>query len=143
MLEPFPFVKVIPVQWGDQDAIKHVNNVVYFRWFECARINYFEGIEGYEMLYASNLGAILASITCDFRNQLRYPDTVHVGSRVTKIGNSSLQMSHQVISEKHAIVAAEATSTIVVFNYETNSSCRVPDTVRETIARVEGREFDD
>ena len=142
LLAPFPFVKVLPVQWGDQDAINHVNNVVYFRWFESARIHYFEGIRAYDVLYSQSLGAILASINCDYRHQLRYPDMVHVGSRIVHIGNSSLQMEHQVISEKDGIIAAEAKSTIVVFNHKENKSCRIPDKVRSAISKIEGRDFE-
>ena len=72
----YPAVLRLPVQWGDQDAYRHVNNVVYFRWFESARIVYLEKIGLKEMYHAQGIGPILAAIACNYRRQLNYPDTV-------------------------------------------------------------------
>ncbi len=44
LLSEFPVVLEIPVAWGDMDAMLHVNNTVYLRWFECARMEYFSRI---------------------------------------------------------------------------------------------------
>ena len=124
----------LPVQWGDQDAFGHVNNTVYFRWFESARIAYFQhtGIEG--PLAAVGLGPILASIKCDYRRQITYPDVVLVGARVTRVGNSSLSMRHGLYSERLGVIAAEGDSVIVAFDYEANASKRIPEEVRTILA---------
>src|SRR5947209_15630375 len=91
-LEGFPVVLTVAVQWGDQDAFGHVNNTVYFRWFESARIAYCArlGLSGSR----AAIGPILASITCHYRRQLTFPDTVRIGARVTRIGRTSLTMEH-------------------------------------------------
>lgn len=136
-LEDYPLVITLPVQWGDQDAFGHVNNVVYFRWFESARIAYFEQTGVGPLLRDHGLGPILASIKCDYRRQLTYPETVYVGAKITRVGNSSLSMAHRLVTPGGASAAAESDSVIVIFNYQTNTSQRIPDDVRAKIDEVE------
>ncbi|MBS0264739.1 MAG: acyl-CoA thioesterase [Planctomycetes bacterium] len=129
----------LPIQWGDQDAFQHVNNTVYIRWFESARIAYGDRA-GLELQVADRkIGPILAAISCNYRRQLTFPDTVHIGARVTRIGNSSLKMEHRVISEALGAVAAEGDSTLVAFDYTGQTPVPVPDIVRAAIAQIEGQ----
>src|SRR5258708_195882 len=95
----FPVVLSVPVQWGDQDAFQHVNNTVYLRWCESARIAYIERTGLTELMERERIGPILAAITCNYRRPLTYPDTVRVGARVTRLGRSSLTMEHRVTSD--------------------------------------------
>jgi acyl-CoA thioester hydrolase len=140
-LSDFPLVIDLPLQWGDQDAFGHVNNTMYLRWCETARVQYLMRI-GLWMISPEGIGPILASIACDYRRPLTYPDTVHVGARVTKIGNSSFRMEHQVVSETLGVVAADVHSTIVVLDYNRQKSIPLPETVRAEIERLEGRKFE-
>jgi acyl-CoA thioester hydrolase len=146
-LAQFPAVIRLPVQWGDQDAFGHVNNIVYFRWFESARIAYLERIglgEKHSGLMTSgeNLGPILAAIGCNYRRQIKYPDKVIVAARVTRIGRSSFTMQHMVWSESEQAIAADGDSTVVVFDYAANKPRRVPDEFRALIEKLENRKFD-
>lgn len=120
----------IPVQWGDQDAFGHVNNVVYFRWCESARIDLLNKFPSSVSMSGKSLGPILASISCDYRKQLHFPDTVHVGSVVSKIGRSSVEVSHAIFSEHWNDIAAEARSVLVIFDYQANRPVRIPDDLR-------------
>ncbi len=128
----------LPVQWGDQDAFGHVNNTIPIRWFESSRIVYLEQTGMQDLLGQLRLGPILAAINCNYRRQLRYPDTVWVGGKVTRLGNSSLTMVHAVWSEREKAVAAEGDSTIVVFDYAANRPRRVPDEIRAALTAYEG-----
>jgi acyl-CoA thioester hydrolase len=141
LLSRFPVTLALPVFWGDQDAFGHVNNKVTFRWLESARIEYFGQIGLLELHRTERIGPILASVTCDFRRQLHFPDTIHVGIRATKIGRTSLALEHAVFSQGEIAVAAEGHSTIVVFDYRANKPTPVPATVRAAIEAVEGRSF--
>ena len=141
-LEPFPVVLTLPVQWGDQDAFGHVNNTVYFRWFESARIKYLERIELGEKTVGQPvageiLGPILAAISCNYRRQLKYPDAVMIGSRITRIGRSSMTMEHLVWSTAQAAVAADGQSTIVAFDYQANRPRAVSEPMRQLIENIE------
>src|SRR3954471_19281399 len=98
LLEGFPVVIEVPVWWGDQDAFGHVNNTVPLRWFESARIAYSTRTGLSALMPTRRIGPILASITANSRRQLRFPDTVFVGARITRIGRTSMTMDHTVVS---------------------------------------------
>ena len=68
-----PVVVTLPVQWGDQDAFGHVNGVMYFRWFETARVEYLNRSGLRHLMSQEGLGPILAAIKCDYRRQLKHP----------------------------------------------------------------------
>ena len=140
-LRDFPVVITLPVQWGDQDALGHVNNIVYFRWCESARIEYLGRLGVDAAGTGQAAGVIVAAIGCDFRRPVTYPDTVLVGARITRIGRSSLAMEHKVYSQAQQAVVAEATSTIVAFDHGAGASQRVADDVRAAIGRLEGKTF--
>ena len=137
----YPVGITLPVQWGDQDAFGHVNNTVYFRWFESARIAYGRRIGLNAWKETRNIGPILASITCEYRRQVTFPDTVRVGARITRIGRSSMTMEHVVISEAVGGTAAEGTSAVVLFDYTAGRSYPIPDELRRAIEALEGRPF--
>jgi acyl-CoA thioester hydrolase len=119
-LRSFPVVTTLPVLWGDQDAIGHVNNVTYFRWYETARADLLMRVGMAVRSGDSPLGPILAHVACDFRRQLHFPDTVDVGTRVSKLGHASITVEHAVYSRTLRAIAAEGTSVMVLFNYQTN-----------------------
>ncbi len=127
----------LPIQWGDQDAFGHVNNTIYLRWFESARIEY--GNRAGLSQTGQSVGPILAAISCNYRRQLTYPDTIHVGARITRIGNSSLKMEHRLISDRLGAVAADGDSTLVAFDYAAQRPVSVPAPIRASIEQLEGK----
>ncbi|MFM7059436.1 MAG: acyl-CoA thioesterase [Planctomycetota bacterium] len=135
LLKGFHTVTRLPVQWGDQDAFGHVNNVVYFRWLESARIDLLNACPSSVAMTASGLGPILASIQCDYRRQLRFPDTVWIGSRVARIGRSSVDLEHVIVSEAQGAAAASGKCVIVVFDYTHQRVSRIPDDLRSAFER--------
>lgn len=137
LLQEFPVIIELPVQWGDQDALGHVNNVVFFRWWESSRIAYAEKINLLGTNRSERFGTVLASMKCDFREQLLYPDTVAIGARIARVGNSSLQIQHRLVSQKTSTVAAEAVSVMVSFDFEKQTSCPLSPEIRSAIRNLE------
>ena len=135
LISEYASVVSLPVLWGDMDALRHVNNIASIRWFESSRIRLVEHREISSILKAQNLAMILASVSCNYRRQLRYPDTVHIGSKVTRLGNTSLTMEHAVVSEQLDSIASDGTSVVVCFDYETQRPVRIPDELREATDR--------
>jgi acyl-CoA thioester hydrolase len=132
-----------PVQWGDQDLFGHVNNTVYFRWFETARVDYLSRI-GLARLHGNEAhGPILAHIACNYRRQLQFPDTVRIGTRVSRIGRTSMTIEHALWSrEQEMALAADGNSTIVVFDYNVQKPIQVPDQLRKLIEELEGKKLE-
>src|SRR6185369_8078856 len=137
-LADHPLILTWPVQWGDQDAYGHVNNVVYFRWMESARIEYFRR-GNWGSVDNGGVGPILASIKCDFRRQLLYPDTLLISGSIVSIGRTSMKMVHRVYSTTLQFVAAEGDSVLVMFDYRAQKPVVVPDDLRAKIEAFEGR----
>ena len=122
----WPVQTTIPIQWGEMDAFNHVNNVVYIRWCETARIELFRkiwgdrGINMKEILEGNGLGPILANFNVNYKIPISYPDNVIIQTRVAQIGNTSFNVEHQVFTEKMGnSVVAEASSVVVMLNYKT------------------------
>ena len=140
-LAAFPVVTTIPVLWSDEDAFGHVNNLTYLRWCENSRVEYLRRISMWTELPPRGVGPILASVKCDYKAQLKYPDTVSIGTRVGKIGNSSLQMEHIIVSQETNSVAAVIDSTIVLLDYQQGRPVTIPASFRRVIGDLEGCYF--
>lgn len=118
LLAGFPVTVEIPVAWGDMDALGHVNNTVYFRYFETVRIAGFTRLGiGDITAAADGVGPILHSTNCRFRIPLTYPDTVTVGTRIGDIGEDRFVMHYRAVSHEHRAVAAEGDGLIVTYDY--------------------------
>lgn len=139
LLTKYPVVIEIPVWWGDQDAFGHVNNTVFLRWMESSRIAYTSRLRFPELYQTQKRGPILASVTCNFRQQLSFPDTVKVGASIDRIGRTSFSMNHVIVSRVTGEVAADGASTIVFYDYTARQSIPVTDEIRSLVASLEGR----
>jgi len=137
LLSDYPVTIDIPVAWGDMDAFQHLNNVVYFRYFESARIAYFEKINFLEVMDKTGIGPILASTQCRFKLPVTYPDRVTVGAKVESIEEDRFIMKYVVISQKHEKVAAFGEGVLVTFDYHSNKKAPVPDEIRQGISALE------
>ncbi len=138
LLRGFPVVVSIPVQWGEMDYFRHVNNTVFFRYFESARIAYLDRIGFREERAEGGLGPILASTHARFRRPLTYPDTVRVGARSTEVGEDRFVMEYRLVSEAQAAVAAEGGGVLVSFDYAAGRKAPLPEAVLRRIAELEG-----
>lgn len=139
MLDEYPIVIDMPVAWGQMDVFNHVNNVVYFRFFEDARIAYFERIQYLQQIEEIGIGPILAHTECKFKMPVTFPDNLKLGARVVELNDDNLKMQYAVWSEKAERVAAEGTGLIVSYDYKNNCRANIPDVVRERINRLECR----
>lgn len=137
LLVDFPVVIEIPVAWGEMDAFQHVNNIVYLRYFESARIAYFERLGFIAVMEQTGIGPILAQLECRYRKPLTYPDTVSVGVRVSEMAKDRFTMQCRIVSHKLATVAAEAEATMVAYDYSQGQKTVVPDGVRRQIEALE------
>ena len=81
----------MPMRWGDMDAMGHINNTVYFRYYEQARLAWLEQL-GLLGRGSSKHGPILANVSCDFLKPLQYPGELIIDQQVTRLGNSSVTM---------------------------------------------------
>lgn len=125
------------VRWGDVDMLGHVNNVQYFRFAEEARVTWISKIVPNPTELFSGEGLILADIQCQFIRQLRWPVTIEVGSRVVKMGRSSMTILNPIFEQAVAAPAAVARAVVVWFDYQAQCSKPIPESVRVAIRAFE------
>ena len=136
-LAGFPVVVEFPVAWGEMDSYQHVNNVVYFRYFENARIEYFRRLGWFEVERATGIGPILAAVQARFRKPLTYPDTILVGARLTSLGEDRLTFAQRIVSRRLDAATTEGEATLVMFDYKHGGKVPVPEEMRRRIAELE------
>ncbi len=141
LLKSFPVVVEIPVIWGDMDSFQHLNNVIYFRYFESARIQYFEAVGLMDIVEQLGVGPILGSTSCRYRTPLTYPDTVYVGAKITEMHEKRFTMEYLIVSEQHPETVAEGSGVVICYNYQKNQSTQIPEVLHHAIEKLEGREF--
>ena len=140
-LADFPVTIEVPVAWGEMDAFGHVNNIVYFRYFESAHIAYFEKIDFIKFKENIGVGPILSKTSCRFKKAISYPDTVLIGARATDIEEDRFVIHYRVVSKKNNSVAAEGEGMFVCFDYRKNKKTSLPATLVENIKRIENINF--
>ena len=137
-LAGYAAVVTLPIQWGDQDAFGHVNNAIPLRWFESSRIRLLEDNGLGHLMTAEELAPLVASITCHYRRQLTYPDTVCVGTRVAELGRSRMTLAHAVYSQTQQRIVADGETVVVFFDRQAQRPTRIPAEVRDALGPAEG-----
>jgi acyl-CoA thioester hydrolase len=126
------FVIEVPLRWGDMDAMSHLNNLMYFRLMEEARIQWFARF-GFATLPVGE-APILAHAGCDFLKAMTYPGTAIVTQMVTRVGRSSVEMSLKIEKKnEQGVVYATGRTVIVWYDYSLGKSAPWPEAVRAAI----------
>jgi acyl-CoA thioester hydrolase len=136
-VEDYPVVIQLPVQWGHMDAFRHVNNVMFFRYFESARIAYGDRIKMSRFMEETGIGPILAETSCKFIKPLTYPDTIQVGVRISKLTDSEMEQEYAVFSERLGKMAAVGTARIVAYDYRQLRRSAFPDALLRHVLELE------
>jgi acyl-CoA thioester hydrolase len=117
---------VIPIRWGDMDAMGHVNNTIYFRYFEIARLDWI-----YKVGAAASPGAaegpVIVNAFCNFLRQLEYPGDVRVRHYVANPGRSSFDTYLTIErTDEPGVVYAEGGAKTVWTDYAAKKSAPLP-----------------
>jgi acyl-CoA thioester hydrolase len=123
-------VERIPVRWGDMDAMGHVNNTVYFRYMEQARIGWFEALVPQDEAWKST-GIVIANASCNFKRPINYPGTVEVRVLAGAPGSSSVPTFYQLLVEND--LYADGAATVVFIDVQKQKPIRIPQKIREAI----------
>lgn len=135
----WPVSTDIKVNWGDMDALGHVNHSVFAKWMETVRMMYFSEIGMMDLYDDSNIGPILARIEIDYELPIVFPDVITVSTSVSRIGNSSFDMRYKIESlSNNGRIAAKGSVVCVLLDYNSGVPHNIPSKIRESIARLEG-----
>lgn len=132
------FKKGVPIQirFNDIDVQGHVNNSVYFNYFDLGRLDYFGNIFGHD-LGDREQGVIIASTKTDYLKELGLYDPIEVVTRVIRLGNKSFDILQQVRNRETLMVYCESTTVMVCYNFQDHQPIPMPREWREAIRKFE------
>ena len=137
LLDDFAIVKDIRVEWGDMDALQHVNNIEYFKYFQIVRIFYLDNINPYGTIEKDKFSSIIGSNQVKYIFPLTYPDTISIGVRVDAMADQYLIMKYDVVSHRHQRLVAVGETKIVSFDYVNNKKTAIPEAIKDKITQLE------
>lgn len=123
-------VTQMPIRWGDMDAMGHVNNTIYFRYVEQARIEWMQSL-GVGTSQTADEGPVIVNASCTFIIPLTYPGTVEVRTFVGHPGRSSLPTHYEIRRVGEETLYAEGSAKIVWINPQTGKSIPLPERMRQ------------
>ncbi len=136
----FPLTLTLRIDWSELDLFGHVNNVMFVKYAQAARVNYWENSGIYSELKKNKIGPMLVSVACQFKKQLMYPGNVTIKSGMEFIKNTSFSIHHKMYDDQGDLVA-EAQDVIVMFDFNKNEKTAVPQVMRDAASEIEGRKL--
>ena len=124
-------VTTMPIRWGDMDAYGHVNNTVYFRYMEQARVEWLEDMQ--IEVRPGGLGPVIINASCTFLVPMNYPGLVEVKTFAGQPGRSSVQTYVEMRIVGDAMLYAEGAAKVVWMDTRTGKSAPIPDHVRAVL----------
>jgi acyl-CoA thioester hydrolase len=125
-------VERIPIRWGDMDAMGHVNNTVYFRYMEQARISWFASLVPENEAWKST-GIVIVNASCNYKRPITYPGTVEVKLHVGAPGGSSVPTFYELRVDADPVPYADGAAVVVFVNMTTQKPTPIPDGIRELL----------
>jgi len=123
----------IPVRWGDMDALGHVNNTVYFRYMEQARVEWLEAMD-LRLEPGQTEGVVIVNASCTFLIPVTYPTTLEIRLLVGDPGRSSVPTYYEMRCLGDDTLYAEGAAKVVWIDGRTGKSIPLPDHVRARLA---------
>ena len=123
------FEMTLPLRWGDMDAMGHINNTLYFRYMEIARLEWIFKVGASTDLQGE--GPVIVNAFCNFLRQLAYPGDARVTLFVAEPGRSSFETYHTIErTDEPGVVYAEGGARVVWTDYRAKKSAPMPDWFR-------------
>ena len=108
-LAHYPIIHHQPIHWGEMDAFNHLNNVVFYRYAESARIGYLQALG----MFDGSMVTVLAQSSCQYLRPVTYPDTLLLGVRCQRLGHTSIVIEYSYYSCAQKVIVATADAVIV------------------------------
>ena len=137
-----PLELKLRIDWSEMDEFSHVNNVMFFKYIQSARVNYWEKTGIYRKFKEEGIGPMVLSVNCRFIKPLYYPGELTIQTKTVFMQNTSFSFEHKIFNHHHELVA-EATDILVMFDFNTNQKHPFPNEIRLMIEEIEGIRFKD
>lgn len=118
------------IDWSELDVFGHVNNVMFMKYVQAARLHYVEEIGLMELYRSVHIGFMVAETTCRFKKPLHFPGMVNLLTKQVSTGNTSFVLEHHVTNDDKETVAI-ATDALVVYDFTKHEKCLIPAAIRK------------
>ncbi len=132
----FKWFSTVTTRWMDNDSYGHVNNVIYYSWFDTA-VNQFLIANGVLDIENSPVIGLVIETQCNYFAPLAFPDRIAIGIRVAKLGNSSVRYEVGVFREDEEKVSAQGHFVHVYVSRETRRPVSLPDNLRAVLQSIQ------
>ena len=131
----YPHFLAIQTRWKDNDIYGHVNNVVYYSYFDTVVNDYLIREGGLKIADGDIIG-LAVETHCEFHAPLTFPDVIEAGLRVGKLGVSSVRYEIGVFKQDEESPSATGYFVHVFVNRETRRPTPIPDPIRSALVRL-------
>ena len=132
----FPHFLALPTRWMDNDSYGHVNNVNYYSFFDTA-VNQLLIDRGVLDIHKDDVVGFVVETGCSYFSSISFPDLIHVGVRVAKLGNSSVRYELALYRNDEALPAAAGHFVHVYVDRPSGKSVPIPAPVRALLASLQ------
>jgi acyl-CoA thioester hydrolase len=133
--EQYRHFQAIPTRWIDNDVYHHVNNVVYYSFFDTA-VNQYLIEQGVLDIEASNIIGLVVETKCNYFSPITFPDLVHAGLVVENLGKSSVRYGVGLFRNDDELASAKGHFVHVYVDRTSRKSAAVPADMRAALQRI-------
>jgi acyl-CoA thioester hydrolase len=133
--QDFAHFMAIPTRWMDNDVYGHVNNVNYYSYFDTV-VNQYLIEQGVLDIQKSPVVGLVVQTGCSYFSSIAFPDVVHAGLRVTKLGNSSVLYEVGMFKNEDQQVSAAGHFIHVYVDRETQRPVSLPEPLRVVLTQI-------
>lgn len=123
----------ITTRWHDNDIYGHVNNVIYYSYFDSAVNSYLIEAGGLDIHAGAVVGFVVSS-SCDYFAPIAFPETIEVGLRVARLGNSSVHYQLAIFKQGEDQACAAGRFVHVFVERASNRSTEIPEALRAALS---------
>jgi acyl-CoA thioester hydrolase len=131
----YPHFLAIPTRWMDNDVYGHINNVVYYSFFDTVVNQYLVAAGGLDIEKSPVIGLVVETL-CRYFKPLAFPDTLDAGLRVGRLGASSVRYEIALFRQDDDDAAAAGHFVHVYVDRATRRPVPVPEAMRGALARI-------
>lgn len=127
----------ITTRWADNDIYGHVNNVVYYSYFDSVANLYLIEVAGLK-IHSDNIVGFVVSSGCNYHAPITYPEKLEGGLRTNKITGSSVEYGVAIFKQAEDTAVADGFFTHVFVDRNTNKPVRIPEGMRAALEKIAG-----
>lgn len=131
----YPHFLIIPTRWMDNDVYGHVNNVQYYSYFDTV-VNRYLIDNGVLDIHASSVIGLVVETQCRYFSSVAFPDEIHAGLRVARLGNSSVRYEVGLFRNTENTASAEGHFVHVYVDRTTQKPVSLPEALRSALERI-------